>query len=317
MAANITPGEVLVNVYDEVAQQLRTSASLSVSGGLSATVTIPQPLAVSGTITANPHAVFQTAGPWAVSGAVTNAVLTDVWDNINHGFRTSLINTPDVKQAGGPWAVSGTVSVGTPNVGQTAGPWAVSGTITTSPHAVFQTAGPWAVSGSVGGYTAVASGSFLRPTGTNTYTTNTGVANATGSATYITLSNAARVGGPGTGVILGAIMTDYANQTLKGTFELWVFSTAPASPVADNSSWAPSAVDLQSLVGVVSFSTSFVGNSGSGAAGNVVFIGTLTPNPMTYRIASGTSLFGMLCVRNAYIPVNLEAFSFQLQVSLD
>lgn len=167
----------------------------------------------------------------------------------------------------------------------------------------------------VGGYTGHSDVTLTRPANTSTYSANTAVANATSGAVAITFTNCARLTG-GSGFIIGADILDEANQTLKGAFELWLYNQAPSTVINDNANWAPTDADRANRVGVVKFDSGTVGNNASGASGNCEFYDQLT-HPIPYVCVGGTSLYGQLVVRNAYVPVSAEVFQITLRLSQD
>src|SRR5262249_14222387 len=119
----------------------------------------------------------------------------------------------------------------------------------------------------------------------------------------------------GSGVILAAVMIDSGNQSLKGQFELWLFS-ASTTPDNDNAAFTPSDADTEALIGVIPFNVWYVGDATSGAGGNAVapVLGLAIP----FKCASGTNdIFGQVVVRNAYVPLNAEKFTFRLIVAQD
>jgi hypothetical protein len=114
------------------------------------------------------------------------------------------------------------------------------------------------------------------------------------------------------GRISGCQMVDQANQAVKGVFELWLFTAPPVSP-PDQSAFIPTNTELDTLIAVIPLSTAFVGNSGAGAAGNVVYISP--PLDFPFACPTNTSnLFGLLIVRNGYTPVANEVFVITLDV---
>jgi hypothetical protein len=264
--------------------------------------------------------------PWAVSGTVAVSTLPTVTvgtlPNVNQGTGNA---------AGSPWSVSGSVSISnTPSVNQGTSPWVVGGA-TASGSAAEST--PVLIAGSdiaavkrtlllnddgsqpVGGFTKAVNSSLQRPNNSVTYTANTAIANATGSATQLTFTNCARKNGY-TGLITSVFMVDCQKATTLGQFELWLYDTSIGTVISDNATWAPVSGDLQNLVGIVPLNLSYVGNTGAGAVGNVVFE---APNlNIPYKCgAASTSLFGQLVVRNAYVPIPLELFIIRLQLSQD
>jgi hypothetical protein len=95
---------------------------------------------------------------------------------------------------------------------------------------------------------------------------------------------------------------------LAPTFELWLFNVAPAAQ-ADNAAFAVTDAELLNLVGVIELPTSYIGL----ASGNRVITGTTSP--LVWQGAGGyQNLFGVLVVRNAYIPVANEVITVLLDL---
>lgn len=167
----------------------------------------------------------------------------------------------------------------------------------------------------VGGYTAVVGATLTRPANTTTYTANTAIANATSGAAAITFSNCARISG-GSGYIIGVDILDEANQTVKGTFELWLYNQTPGTVINDNVNWAPANADLLNRVGIIKFDGGTVGNNASGASGNVIFVDQLS-HSLPFVCVGSANLYGQIVVRNAYVPISSEVFQIALRISED
>ncbi|MDE2022408.1 MAG: hypothetical protein KGI71_05870 [Patescibacteria group bacterium] len=169
--------------------------------------------------------------------------------------------------------------------------------------------------GNVGGSSAVASGSVVRPANTTAYAAGQVVNSGAVITPTFRFPNVARKNG-GTGIIISATLVDFANQsTLLSAPELWIFS-ASFTGNNDGASWTPSAADLANLIAVIPLSNSFVGNAASGASGNVTFTAAELSRAFKCGAAS-ESLFGALVVRNAYTPVASEQFTALLGVIQD
>jgi len=82
------------------------------------------------------------------------------------------------------------------------------------------------------------------------------------SATAMTFAGVARVNA-GSGVIVSAVLIDYALQLAPG--ELWLFDTAPAGLPADNAAFT--LTDAATLIGIIPFSTYYASALNSGSAG--------------------------------------------------
>ncbi|MDE2097849.1 MAG: hypothetical protein KGL39_11420 [Patescibacteria group bacterium] len=116
------------------------------------------------------------------------------------------------------------------------------------------------------------------------------------------------------GLIQTARIVDGANVSPSASFELYLFTAAPAAR-ADNAPLALTDAEAATLVGVIPFvDTPYATNAGVGAAGNLTFAEDAT---MPFALPAGPNfiLYGLLVVRNAYIPVSGETFAIQLGVS--
>ena len=198
--------------------------------------------------------------------------------------------------------------------------WGVDGTATdtsaSNPLPVAQVAGENHI-GEVGGRTVIISASITRPADTTAYASGDAVADSTSAPSVLTFTNASRIN-QGSGVIIGAVLIDEANQTTKGDFDLLIFDTT-YSANNDNAAFAPSDAEMETCLGTIRFSSGnfIVGNAASGASGNAICPGTLTDN-IGFRCGSGTSsLFGRLVARSAYTPVSAEKFMIRLRILQD
>lgn len=158
------------------------------------------------------------------------------------------------------------------------------------------------------------SAEFTRPSDTNAYAAGDVVADSTSAATVMTFTAVTR-GKKATAIIQEAILIDGANQSTKLDSELWLFDIAPASYGNDNAAFTPTDAELESLVGVIPFSSSDwkVGDATSGASGNCVnHAQNLSMVVNTTKDSS--DLFGVLIARNAYTPVSAGTFHVRLKV---
>lgn len=156
------------------------------------------------------------------------------------------------------------------------------------------------------------SASVTRPADTTQYAAGDVVTSS--PAAVLTFSGAGRVNG-GSGIVIDALLIDSANQTTKPNLELWLFSQAPAID-DDNAAFTPTDAELANLVGIVQFTTGFVGDATAGAGGNCVLPSERTYLPVFYECAAAvTALYGVLVARNTYTPVSGEVFSVKLKVA--
>ena len=169
--------------------------------------------------------------------------------------------------------------------------------------------------GAVGGHSVTVTGTVTRPADTTQYAAGDVISNSTSAPVVITFPGCARVNAGG-GVIIGAQCVDDTNQTTKATLELWLFDTT-VTPDNDNAVFTPTDAELLTLVGIIRFSTWFVGDATAAAGGNAVALATLA-NPLTFKCGAAlTALLGVLVVRNAYTPVSAEVFSIRLRILQD
>lgn len=166
----------------------------------------------------------------------------------------------------------------------------------------------------VGGVTVAVNGTNTRPADTVTYTAGDAVTDSTTAPTVITFTNCARYNGA-SGMVVGALLVDSASVATKGVFELWLFDTT-FTPDNDNTVFTPTDGELATLVGVIQFSSPFVGDATVGAGGNAVYPSGGLNLPFVTGGAS-RNLFGGLVVRNGYIPVSAEAFTVRLFIAQD
>lgn len=154
---------------------------------------------------------------------------------------------------------------------------------------------------------------FTRPADTTTYTAADVVADSTSAPTIINFPRAAREKG-GSAIIQQAICVSSANVSTKPDLELWLFDESPAA-VNDNAAFAPSDAELRTLVGIIAFtSSSFkAGTATSGAGGNAVCDIQNIGMPINCS-RDDNALYGVLVVRNAYVPVSGERFDIRLKV---
>jgi hypothetical protein len=116
------------------------------------------------------------------------------------------------------------------------------------------------------------------------------------------------------GIIQQAVVVSSAAVATSPDLELWLFDSTVAA-IADNAAWAPTDAEMLTLVGIVEFPTADwkIGNATAGAGGNAVCVADNVSLP--FNTKKGTSkLYGVLVVRNAYVPVSGEIFTLRLQV---
>lgn len=150
-----------------------------------------------------------------------------------------------------------------------------------------------------------------RPANTTTYTAGDVI--GTASSATLTLNNAS-YGEFDCGIIQQAILESSAYVATPPDIELWLFD-ATVTDIADNAAFTPTDAELATLVGIVQFETANwkVANATAGAGGNACCVAGNISVP--FNTKKGVNhLFGVLVVRNAYVPVSGEIFTVRLQI---
>ena len=117
------------------------------------------------------------------------------------------------------------------------------------------------------------------------------------------------------GTIVGLSVLDSANQTLKPSLELWLFN-AVIGYDNDNAAFTPTDAELATLVAIIPLVNAYVGDATSGAGGNAVYTPGSTLIPFETATTS-RNLYGVIVVRNAYVPVASEILTVNLRVLQD
>jgi len=158
--------------------------------------------------------------------------------------------------------------------------------------------------------TALVEATLTRPSDTTTYTAGDVVANSTSAPVVITFSNMAREAGLG-GIIQGACCINNVAQTLKPDLELYLFDQSPTIQ-NDNAAWAPTDAHMKYCLGMIRFAP---GNFNVGSGNGII---RAEPPSLSFKCFTGVkALYGILVVRNAYIPTSAEEFFFRLHVIQD
>lgn len=158
--------------------------------------------------------------------------------------------------------------------------------------------------------TKVVTVSKTRPADTTTYAAGDVLNESTSAGTVWTFSNMAR--GPGLGgMIQHALLIDSAASSLKLDSELWLFDTAPATQ-NDNVAWAPSDAEMEACLGRIDFATGSFKTAG--ANGAIQASNISLPFQCTSAVQA---IYGILVVRNAFVPISAEKFVIRLHVLQD
>lgn len=153
------------------------------------------------------------------------------------------------------------------------------------------------------------SDSVTRPANTTTYTAG----DVVGDGAVLEFVNAsARSSEPG--IIQQAIISSSAYVSPAPDLELWLFDTTVTAD-ADNAAFTPTDAELATLVGIIDFSTTTwkTGTATAGVNGNMVCVADNLGIPFN-TISNQNSIYGVLVVRNAYIPISGEIFTVRLQI---
>lgn len=168
----------------------------------------------------------------------------------------------------------------------------------------------------VGAVSKRVSTTLTRPANTTTYAAGDAVTNSTSAPTALTFALVGRTPtGYGSGLIARAVIVDSTSETLKPDLELWLFNASP-TPDNDNAAFTPTDAELANLIGVFQFPTTewLVGTAGTG--GNAV-CASVQENVVFECGDDLQALYGLLVVRNAYVPVSGEVFTIILQIIQD
>ena len=136
----------------------------------------------------------------------------------------------------------------------------------------------------------------------------------TAAGVGLTFSAAARANGRA-GSIVDALLVINANPATKGVFECWVFSAALGVYDVGNAVFTPTSADLGNLIGILDFSTAFIGDATVGNNGNLIYHAERTYLPLMFDTpAAADDLFGVIVVRNTYTPKAFEVLTVILKI---
>lgn len=153
------------------------------------------------------------------------------------------------------------------------------------------------------------SDSCTRPANTTAYTAG----DVVGDGAVLEFVGASRRSGE-FGVVQKAIIFSSAYVATAPDLELWLFDTTVTAD-ADNATFTPTDAELATLVGIVPFTTANWkgGDLTAGVGGNNV-CSVLNINLPFNTTGNQNSLYGVLVVRNAYVPVSGEIFTVRLGI---
>lgn len=121
------------------------------------------------------------------------------------------------------------------------------------------------------------------------------------------------LGGDLSATLRSALIIGSAQAATPPDLELWLFD-AIIVPPADNAAFAPTDVEVGTLVAIVPFPTASFKGTGTGAAGNQACnVNNIGAWIQARNLPDDDPcLYGALVVRNAYVPVAGEIFTVKL-----
>lgn len=163
----------------------------------------------------------------------------------------------------------------------------------------------------VGGFTLNPSANFTRPANTTAYASGDLVANDTTAGSVVPMTfTVARVA-QGSVTIRKARLSKSTTTTSNAAFRLHLYTAAPTIANGDNSAWSTT---RSGYLGAIDFSSSNALAFSDGTAINgVPVVGT----EINVKLASGTTIVGLLEARAAYGPGSGEVFTVELELFQD
>lgn len=163
--------------------------------------------------------------------------------------------------------------------------------------------------GAVGGRTIRTSAVFTRPADTIAYTAGDGISNSTTAPTATEFPFAARIAG-GSGLVIAGKLTKSSATTTNASFRLWLYSAAPTTP-NDNAAFAINFSNRAIRLGYIDFSSMVAGGDCAESFANP------QQAQIAFKLAAGSSLYGILQAMGAYSPASLEQFYLDLSILQD
>lgn len=164
----------------------------------------------------------------------------------------------------------------------------------------------------------ITANTIIRPSDTTQYTAHDALANVTTNA-HLTFAQCLNQGIK-TGEIIAAKALSSAYVATGPDIDLMLFHTDVGND-ADNAAASITDAEMATLIGIINFATGSwkPGTATAGADGNQAQIVKDINMPIKLPIADGYvgSIFGFPIMRNAYVPVSGEIFTFQLYVRQD
>lgn len=149
--------------------------------------------------------------------------------------------------------------------------------------------------------------SITRPNDTTTYAAGDVI--GTDTTQVLVFNSVSTPFVQGAGVVCNASVISSAAPALLPSLELWLFK-ATVTAAADNTAWAVTDAEMLNLIGVIPLDETYVGL----ASGNHVQQSAMTV--YGFQLPAGSdAIYGVLVVRNAYIPIASEVYRVRIIVS--
>ena len=163
-----------------------------------------------------------------------------------------------------------------------------------------------------GGYSTSPSVTLTRTANVTAYTATAIINTAIAGAVPLSFPNCVRVSGGG-GLLQGITILDENNAGTPAQLTLYLFTATPTNgSVNDAAALALANADMPHCLGAFPVSVSTLVNAGAGNAGSRFY--QVFPSAVNFTIPSGTTLYGLLAVTNAYTPVSAEVFVITLNI---
>lgn len=161
-----------------------------------------------------------------------------------------------------------------------------------------------------GGFLGIPSASFSRPADTTAYASGDLVANSTTAGQVAPLSWAAARNLGGSGLIRRARLRKSGLTVTAASFRLHLYAASPTCANGDNGVWSTNqATYLGSLDLDMSGSNGRVFTDGAEVIG-IPNVGS----EISFALASGQTIYGLLEARGAYTPASGETFTVDLEI---
>lgn len=164
--------------------------------------------------------------------------------------------------------------------------------------------------GEVGGKIVNASANFTRPADTTAYAANDLVANSVTAGSVVPLSFTATRIATGSGKIRRAKLKKSGTTVTAASFRLHLYASSPTIANGDNATWSTT---HSGYLG--SFSLDMSGAAGRVFSDSAAVIAAPDHGAeIDFKLASGSTIFGLLAAVGAYTPASAEVFTAELEI---